>query len=273
MIPFTRIQTEKPGEPLHFLAANGYPSACYGSFFKALNRPIWAPQLRPLWPQSQPAALGSWLDMAADLHEYVCAYQPQVVAGHSMGAVVWLLYALNYQAPFQCIYLIDPALFSWQWGMIYTLARLCRLHTHLHPLIKPTLKRREVFQSSADVFRSYRKKAVFSRFSDAVLHEYIQGAFVPTAQGITLRFSKAWEARIYELGIVHDRVVFSRLQSLSAQLVLLRGAASAACTPRVAQRYFRAAPQCQQISINDAGHLVPFEQPTALAQAIHHLVY
>ncbi len=75
-------------------------------------------------------------------------------------------------------------------------------------------------------------------------------------------------ARIYLTGALADQELWSRLKTCRLPMLLIRGEQSQVCTPAIARRIQRVAPQTQIVSIPGAGHLVALEKPLEVARNI-----
>src|SRR5829696_5206276 len=110
------------GPLLHFLHANGYPPACYRSFFELLQTHyhVFGMLLRPLWKDSKPKDIRDWKPFSEDLIQFLAPPGPVaddgqgarvIGVGHSIGAIVTLRAALRDPGKFRALVLIDPVLF------------------------------------------------------------------------------------------------------------------------------------------------------------------
>ena len=256
---------------VHFIAANGFPPATYKQLFGAISHvSIQSPLLRPLWDPVPPPLLKSWMDFADDLVPYVEKYQPKIVCGHSIGAVIWLLFSIKYKYSFEKLIMIDPALFPRLFYRLYPLLVKFRLQKKMHPLINVTLNRKRVFNSFDEIKNNYKKKPIFSRVVDSVLDDYINSAFKQHNNKLVLRYSPEWEAVIYETGMMKDGIVWKYLQDLAKtmEIIYIKGTLSNICTDAVTKRLKSLCPQLVSYELKGASHLLPFEQPDQVCDII-----
>ncbi|MEJ2581744.1 MAG: alpha/beta hydrolase, partial [Acidobacteriota bacterium] len=191
------------GQQLVFVHANGFPPGSYTLLFHHLSTmfQVSAFAARPLWPGSDPSDTNRWEDLAEDLRGSMetRGFRGVTGLGHSLGGVLLLMAAAADPTPFNTLVLIDPVVFSGVralfWGTLKWLGFGQRL-----PLIRGARRRRDRFPDLEAVRAAYAGKSVFSTWDENALGDYVQAAFVETGEGdVELRYSKAWEARIFEL--------------------------------------------------------------------------
>ena len=58
---------------MHFLHANGYPPACYGTLLERFRAKyhVFGMLLRPLWPAADPQAIRDWDPFSEDLRNFL----------------------------------------------------------------------------------------------------------------------------------------------------------------------------------------------------------
>lgn len=254
---------------LYFTHANGYPPAAYEPLLAHLraHHPVTAPPARPLWPNSAPAEAPDWSTLTQDLLDHVATLNPPVWGvGHSLGAVTTLSAALHRPELFRALVLLDPVIFVrpflWLWAGIKAVG----LGHRLHPLIPGALRRRRVFPSTQEMFARYRKAPVFQRLDDVALRAYVEALAAPTPDGqVRLAYSPEWEAHIYHSGPPN---LWARLPQLQLPVLVIYGAHSDTFSARALAGLRRAIPHVQAVCIKDAGHLVPLEKPTEVAEHV-----
>lgn len=284
------------GPLLHFAHANGYPPGCYRRFLSVLRQQyrILAVRHRPLWPGSSPDELQHWNLIAEDMLRLLGtrhgdarhsdarysdapgsgappdpasggAEAPQVPligVGHSLGAVTSLLAAARARDLFDALVLIDPVFLEPQ--LLERLYSDPKRSARL-PLIRRTLMRREHFADPRDAFDHFRPKAVFARWPDAVLQDYVQAALRPLEGEYTLAYPREWEARVYSLP---PREVWDLLPTITTPTLALRGADSETLTPAAWQLWQQRQPGATFVELPDSGHLLPMERPKQVAETV-----
>lgn len=258
---------------VHFIAANGYPPSAYVSLFNSLKDVhVRSFLLRPINPDFTRLELNSWFDFADDLHDYVLKFQPKIVMGHSIGAVIWLLYSLKYNYKFDKIILIDPAIFLPHITFIFNVFRFFRLHKRVHPLILPTLKRQQYFSSKQQIFNKYRSKKIFNLISDAVLLEYIESLFDYKNSQYEINYSPLWESKIYEYGLLEDKLIWKFLKETLTEITLIRAEFSDICTSKVENEFKLSCKNYTSFELKNTTHLLPLEKPDELGDIISKLI-
>jgi pimeloyl-ACP methyl ester carboxylesterase len=258
------------GPLLHLAHANGFPPGTYRLLAGALaaEHHVVALPARPLWPGSRPEEIDSWRPLADDLVRGLEALDaPGLIgAGHSLGGVLTLWAAIARPDLFRAVILIDPVILPphWLWGL--RLLRLLGLGQR-QPLVRGALHRRRTWPDRRACFRHYRGKALFDRWSDAALWDYVNSGTSPLpGGGVTLRYPPEWEARIFATpptGIWRD------VPRLDRPALILRGEHSQTFRPEALARLGRLLPGARLGTVAGAGHLLPMEQPAAIAAAIH----
>tara|TARA_Y100001970_G_C14229947_1_gene857960 strand:- start:723 stop:1565 length:843 start_codon:yes stop_codon:yes gene_type:complete len=256
----------------HFIAANGFSPKVYNQIFKDITTwSIKSPLLRPLWNPSPPPTLHSWMDFADDLVPYVEEFQPKIVIGHSIGAVIWLLYSIKYNYSFDKIIMIDPALFPTWMYRIYPIIYKLNLQKRLHPLIKVTLNRKQTFSSFKEAEDNYKQKPIFSRIKEDILNDYITSMFEKNNNNeVSLVYSPQWESIIYEKGMLADSIIWKQLANITGktEVVYLKGELSTICTDSVTKHLEESCSHFFSYEIPDTTHLLPFENPESVKDII-----
>ena len=261
------------GAALHFLHANGYPPACYRPLIDLLTAEyhVFGMLLRPLWPNSDPAAIRDWRPFSEDLRRslHELSLGPVVGVGHSIGAVVTLRAALEAPGLFRALVLIDPVLIPPRHIAQLRIMRLLRLPNRLNARMEATLRRRRHFDDLDQLFSGYRRREIFRFFSDAGLRALIEGITRPSpGGGYDLAFSPEWEARIYETAMWNDRDIWSRLSKLRVPCLLVRGSQTDTFWERTARLVEERNPAVRTVTLPDSSHLVALERPEEVARSI-----
>lgn len=114
--------------------------------------------------------------------------------------------------------------------------------------------------------RFLSRQGIFKNWSKAFVEAYLEcGLLEKDDQTAVLRCDPELEARIFE-SIPID--VWRYGPRITCPVLAIRGAASETFLPDVEARLGRIVPRCESVTIPDAGHFAPMEQPQACAQAI-----
>ncbi len=144
-------------------------------------------------------------NQAAELMHQALTRQLQVLAptatfgvGHSLGGVLTLLSAYRHPHTFKSIVLLDPVLFPQRLLLLMRAAKLLKLTPLIHPLVRPTLKRRRQW-SGADSAREYlRGRKIYAGWTDDALQAYVDYALQGDVDGgVELRCHPKTEARYF----------------------------------------------------------------------------
>ncbi len=116
------------------------------------------------------------------------------------------------------------------------------------------------------MFTNYRGKPIFNGLSDPVLRDYVAGLASDNPDGtVNLKYSPAWEARIYETSGLADAYVWRNLPKVTCPVLVLRGENSETLKPSVVQRMIKKLPDGQAYTQPEAGHLLSLELPDRAA--------
>ncbi|BDY06927.1 alpha/beta hydrolase [Ferrimonas sp. YFM] len=253
------------GSPtLVFSHANGFPPATYRQLFQAWGAAVEAPLLKPLTTPVDEAASDIWWHMAEELaHWLESQSEPRLLAGHSMGAVVSCLAAMRCPHKVAGLIMLDPVFLPTRW--VAPMRLMPKRFKVKQPLVAKTLRRPHQFDDHQGAFQFHRGKRVFAGMDDEALTDYIHAAFEPNEQGVALRYSREWEAHIYQTA----PWIWPRLGRLKVPTLIIRGANSDTVTPGSWARIGRLCPEASRVELPECGHLLPMERPQAVATAIH----
>ena len=274
----------RSGKPLHFLHANGFPPEAYRTFLSPFTTDyqVVASYLRPLWPEEDFQRFLDWtlfrndlLDFFDHLHAYTQLDRetwqgPNKVIGmgHSLGATVSLMAALQRPDLFRALVLIEPVLFPPWLSLLLETAGGWGVLERFHPLIRRTRRRKVRFASREAMFENYRGKTVFSGLSDRVLRDYVDGLAVQEGKGVRLAYPPAWEARIYATAGFHNRQIWEQLPGLKPPVLVIRGETSDTLGRRAVQLFQHKLPEARVRELSGLGHLAPLEKPERTAREV-----
>lgn len=248
---------------LFFAHANGFTPGAYEPLLQTLRDQceIEAPALKPL--RTGQAPTGGWQEIAADLAEQLDARPtPAIGVGHSLGAVALLMAAAAQPSRFKRLVLIEPpALPSWAATLLRHAPAAIRQKGALAAAAR---RRNDRWASRDEAFEQERSRRWFAGVPDAVLSKVIEHGLFEEAGSWRLRFHKEWEARLYET----PTSVWPLLKRPLPPITVLRGASSRVFEATHARRWQAMRPHDPVLTISDAGHLLPLEQPQRVAALI-----
>jgi pimeloyl-ACP methyl ester carboxylesterase len=259
------------GRSLHFAHANGYPPYAYRNLLElfSVNYHVTAMVMRSLWKTPPSRSFTDWHQLSKDLKYFLDRnYCKEIVGmGHSMGATTTLLLALKYPDYFSHLVLIDPVIFPPSMTSLWKIVCLLGLEKQLHPLAKRTANRKTIFKNKQEMFTNYRSKAIFENIPDNILWDYVNSLSIKNSDGtIKLSFSPKWEALIYETGLKADSTIWKNISHLNIPTLIIKGENSNTFWNFTANRIKNIFPKGCILSIQNSGHLVPFERPNNLYQ-------
>ena len=254
--------------PLVFSPANGFPPCVYQTLLQQLSPhyQIWLAEHRPLWQGiGLPPKRLDWRLLAADLRQQIEQQQlpPVTLVGHSLGAILGLMAAIEQPELFDRIILIEPVCFPAFDAQL--LKWLPWSVTKQLPIVAKTLKRPTHFKNKRTAFDFHRKARAFSKMSDLALQHYIDFGFDHGADGsCELRYSKHWEAAVY----ASLPNVWSLLKQVRVPVIGFRAEYSTTLKQKEWLHWQRLRADHQLRSFAGACHLLPLTEPEQVAQEI-----
>ncbi len=257
------------GPPLHFGHANGFPPGTYAAFLSCLRARyhVCTLEARPLWPGSDPAGTRGWETLVQDLRAAVDrpGLRGGIGMGHSLGAICTLRAAVEDPGLFRALVLIDPSFFtgplSFAWGWLQRLRRVDRT-----PIVAGALRRRDRWASRQEARAAWRDKPLFKPFCDECFDAYLDTGLADDPEGgLRLRYPKKWEAAIFRTTPADP---WNWVRRSPVPTLLVRGETSQALSRAAARKFGRLVPQGAVIEVPGTGHMLPLEQPGAVADTV-----
>jgi len=257
-IPYVNLGGEGP--IFHFSHANGYPPLAYRALLQSFqaDHEVIASLHRPIWDTPpEPSEMKSWRPLGEDLLLLLEQLgRPNISVGHSMGAAAIVMAAVKHPELFRSIVLIEPVIMSRRY--FYFLKLFRGLAKRKVPLIRKTLDRKESWATREEAYEHFRPKMVFKNVSNAVLWDYVNYGTAACEDGtVRLVYSKEWEAHCYLVA----QSIWSLLPKVKVPLLAIRGCDSNTLSEKSWIKWKATSPQHDYREINNAGHLVPMEQP------------
>jgi pimeloyl-ACP methyl ester carboxylesterase len=255
------------GPLLHLAHANGFPPGSYRKLVAGLTGSFHVVSMsaRPLWSEPQdPAAIHDWTTLADDL---VLELERRGLSnllgwGHSLGSVLSLLAAARRPGLFRAIVAVDPVIFTGPLAVLWRLMKRLGL-ARSAPIVKNTLRRREIWDSHEQIRAAFAKKAFFAHTDPECLDDYVRAGFLPTTTGkLAPCYSKAWEARIF--AATPDNL-WQPLEQLAIPVLFLRGQRSDTFSAAALEHVRRVVRHATCVEVPNTTHLLPFEQPQEVA--------
>jgi pimeloyl-ACP methyl ester carboxylesterase len=268
-IPFDRFGDS--GELIHFAHANGYPPGTYRQFLESLGKDyrVLAIQHRPIWATAPPETMTDWRMVTDDLIALLDSQNAQNIVGigHSLGGVATMYAALQRPDLFRALILIEPVFLPEQ--ALSMIRENPSLNPFDLPLVKTAMRRRDQWPDRQAAFDHFRPKAVFRRFSDETLWDYVNYGLKADAAGVSLVYSREWEARFYSLPPTD---VWSCVPRIAQPTLAIRGSETDTIFPQAWQMWQDLQPQAQFVEMQNVGHMLTMEQPKAVAQIVRDFI-
>ncbi len=266
-----------PGAKVHLLHANGFCAGTYSPFVKHLidDMHVVASDLRGHGDSDQPnlKRISNWHIFADDLKILIeqTMSPPIIGMGHSLGAVTTYIAAAKYPHLFSAIILIDPSILPRRRLLWFAALRMVGLAGN-RQLAQLARRRRKIFQGKSEALKRFTSgRGIFSSWSKEFVEAYLEcGLLEKDSETAVLKCDPELEAQIFE-SVPHD--VWRYAKQISCPVLAIRGAHSDVFTAESAARLKQLMPDCELVTIPDAGHFVPMGKPQQCARVIKDFVH
>ncbi|GAB5493288.1 MAG: alpha/beta hydrolase [Phototrophicaceae bacterium] len=273
--PLIELGGEQSAPIMSIAPANGFVPETYLPMiapFTDKYRVLSVPP-RALWGDGDPPELTpehSWYSFSVDM---LSAYEQfnltDVVAiGHSIGAVITLLSAIQAPEHFKAIILLDPVI------MLPSICDFMREQRQqgkasYSPMVQGAKRRRRRFTDVDEAFENFHGKSIFKDWSDEVLRLYAEHGTVEHEDGLRyLKWSPEWEAFYYSSYYTEIWSDLPKLNEIDVPIFLLSGADSHTLTQPAIEEIQAVVPNASYQSIAGHGHLFPQSAPQQTADTI-----
>lgn len=252
------------GPPLLLVHANGFHGRCWDQTIRALaGQRCYAVDLRGHGRSAKPAPPYDWRSFGLDLAALCQALElRQVVAvGHSLGGHATALAAARDPQRFARLLLIEPVFLPLEW--------------YNGPPAPPhfAARRRNRWQSPAEMVDRFSERPPFSRWQPAVLRDYCDYGLLPSPDGgYELACPPTIEAAIYDAS--QRANIYDELGNVSAPVLVVRAGVSrplrdwdmsASATLPTLATLFR---DGHDRHLPDYSHFMPMEAPALVAELL-----
>jgi pimeloyl-ACP methyl ester carboxylesterase len=267
-IPFHDFGGDEDGERplLHFAASNAYTPACFQQFINPLlpHYRVISVIHRPLWSDAKLEDLTSWEMLGDDM---MCIFEGQGLAhmvgvGHSMGAVATMFAAVKRPSLFNKLVFIEPVVLP---PAFIAAAQEDPETLEQVPIIAKARQRRAHWPNRAAAFDHFRRKSAFRHWPDATIWDYVNYGLHEKNGHITLTYSREWEAHCYGLAAYP---AWQLIPQITQPTLVIRASETDSLWAESWQLWQEIQPQATFIEIEDAGHMVVMERPSAIAQLV-----
>ena len=253
-----------------FAHANGYPPGSYQPLLEALSdfATVYTYDHLPLRMPEGPYKGVKWAHFADDYLTQLRRIfdEPVVLLGHSMGATVSMFAASKTPSLVSHLILLDPVFVPPH--MQLAMRFMPRSKRQQMPMVRKALRRPNFFSDYTEAFQFHRKARAFANFSDAALWGYIRAGFGERDDGVSLQFSREWEAEVY----MSAPWVWSKLKRLQIPTLGIVGEQSDVVFPPIIQRWQKVQKDVS-IVVMQGGHLFPLESPEAVVPFVNEFVF
>ncbi len=197
-----------------------------------------------------------WFVLAEDL----CAFcesmdiQKPFLVGHSMGSTVITLASATSRSfnPEKAV-LIEPIYLP---EFVYDM----QLSVEQHPLAAKSIKRKHTWESEDELREYLRKKKLFANWDSEMLDLYVRYGMNGTdAGGLTLSCHPRREASLFMGGAHHNP--WPLLRGVTCPVLVVEGGESENREHIDLKKAASLFPRGEYLCVEEAGHLVPMEQP------------
>ncbi len=242
--------------PIQFSHANGLPAGTYQYLFDLLAPyPI---QSIPMYGHGQFRVNSSWSNLRDELLFHLQLPDkkvPVLGVGHSLGAAISLLSAIEQPQLFKQLILLEPPLVARYKRVVIRLFKLVGLSHHLVPHASKARKRRAVFESREAAIAYFNTKRMFQAFHPACFDAYIQHGLRETSEGLHLAFDREVESQVFS-----SFPLLLGAYRLKMPSYLVYGKYSDVLREEDIKSLKKMLPNTTFIEF-DGGHLFPLEQP------------
>tara|TARA_B110000977_G_C11067931_1_gene488490 strand:+ start:1596 stop:2372 length:777 start_codon:yes stop_codon:yes gene_type:complete len=186
-------------EKIFFAHANGFPAEVYNDLFTQLKN--YQVGYIPLLAHGNDKLKNSWNDIVPEIIAYFEEHykEPVWALGHSFGAVCLARAAEQRPELFKGVILMDPPVLSRKIRIVLAITQWLRISKYFMPLAKMAGNRSDFFPSRAFIATKFRSKYLFKNFTEASFLNYLNHGFEEQENGVTLRFKKEVETKIFAL--------------------------------------------------------------------------
>ena len=260
---------------LHLASANGFSVGCYSEFISSFSQPfsVTATDNRGAWPD-HPAPQRNFTTKSFAL-DLICNIErlysdPIIGMGHSHGGVVMSQAALLRPDLFKAVVIIDGATVPNRWVHPILRSLPTALVLKLFPFVRNSHQRQRIWNSREEFITRYQDHRTFKTFTPQAFKDYaIYGLRQRPSGDFELSFAPYWESHIFR----SVGYLWSLLSNAQVPTLLIRAEHSNMYSQEQFDRRNQSLPKAvTPVTINGAGHLIPFETPQPLAGLITHWV-
>ena len=259
---------------MHFLPGNSFTPCTYSKMLDGFSDKflIKVSILRALWGKETIPKFKNW-DIFLD--DYLSAIENEndiIGVGHSIGGNLLLKAAILNPEKFSKVILLDPTFFRpikiWGWKIV----SFFNMQSYFNPYIKYAENKKMRYSSVEEMFFSYRKHRVFSKFSDEDLRLLVESLITAKDDSVNLIFDNNWDATIYRTGLMNDMFIWKNLKNLSVDTLIIKAENSDVFFKETENLVLRKNSKIKIKTIDEADHLFPINMASETIDLIQKFI-
>jgi pimeloyl-ACP methyl ester carboxylesterase len=258
------------GAPILLVHATGFHARCWNAVARRLpGRHVFALDMPSHGASARKPPPYDWTHFGDDLAGAIEALDLSHLTGvgHSMGGHAMVLAAARLPARFRGLMLVDPVIVEAEFAASVS----GRIRASEHPIAR----RRNRWESPAQMEATFAGKEPYSRWDPEVLHDYCRFGLVasPDGQGFELACPPMLEAEVY-CGM-HMRHIFKVIPGVTVPVEIIRARSR---RPDESPFDFSPSPTWEKLAecfakardeqLPDCSHFIPMEMPEWTAARI-----
>ena len=235
---------------------------------------IKTPLLRSFWDNIPKEPINDWKILANDFFNYINRQGKttnNIGIGHSIGGTLLFYSAIVKPELFSKIILLDPVIFSSFKCKVWSIIKAMGLGMYFHPLAKKALYRKKIFISKKEIFHRYRKKQIFSNFTDESLKIYIDSIIKKHNDCFVLNFSSKVESDIYLSGLTLENIILKQFNKIKSKIYILYADKDSTISTSTLN-LFSKSNKIEQYKIDGLSHLFPMEDSNRVYMKIRDIL-
>ena len=264
----------KDKRALHFLPGNSFTPCTYQKILNQLsdNFLIKISLLRPLWDKEPMSNFKNWDIFLNDYMESIETESNIVGIGHSIGGNLLLKAAILNPKKFDKIILLDPTFFTPSKILGWKIISFFNAQSYFNSYIKSAENKKMEYKSIKEMFSSYRKRRVFSKFSDEDLKLLIESLAIDNNNKVNLIFDNKWDAAIYKTALINDMFIWKNISKLSTKTLIIRAENSDVFYKGTSNLVLKKNNNIHIKTIKDSDHLFPINNSNETIDLINQFI-
>lgn len=186
-------------QQIHFSHANGFPAGSYRTLFEYLKPEYQIGSIERIGHNPDYPVTNNWSLLYNELIEYCETHykEPVILMGHSLGAVVSCMVAINRPDLVKALIMLDAPIPTLIQKLALKLSKRFGFIDYITPASR-TKNRCTQWQSKQAAIDYFNQRRLMQRFDSRCLHDYVeQGTRESKDGGVELSFNHDVEMAIY----------------------------------------------------------------------------